>query len=380
MKIHEYQAKQILAKYGVPVPAGHVWTTPEEVERFAASLGKPVVVKAQVHVGGRGKAGGIKVAKDAPEAREIAGNMLGSKLKGLTVEKVLVEEALDIRREYYLGITIDRAAQQNVIMVSSVGGVDIEEVAEQSPDKIAKLDINPATGLHDFHIRQVCYSADLDQAAVSSTLKFLRALYEAYIAIDGTLAEINPLVLTADGSVIAADAKISIDDNALFRHPEFAEWEQESEEDEIEAEAHRRHIQYVRLDGEVGIIGNGAGLVMTTIDEVNQAGGRAANFLDIGGGAKAELVRNALEIVLMDPRVRGVLFNVFGGITRCDEVARGIIEATAAMDIKVPMVIRLAGTMEAEGKALLQGASLIPANTMQEAARKIVKLTSRKLE
>ena len=375
MKIHEYQAKQILAKYGVPVPAGQVCTTPEEVEQFATSLGKPVVVKAQVHVGGRGKAGGIKVAKDASEAREIAGNMLGSKLKGLTVEKALVEEALDIRREYYLGITIDRTARRNVIMVSSVGGVDIEQVAEETPEKIARLHVDPGTGLLDFQIRQVCYSANLDQAAIPSALKFLRALYNAFIAVDGSLAEINPLVLTGAGSVIAADAKINIDDNALFRHPKLAAREEESEEDEIEAEAHRRHIQYVRLDGHIGIIGNGAGLVMTTIDEVNRAGGKAANFLDIGGGAKAELVRNALEIVLMDPRVRGVLFNVFGGITRCDEVAKGIIEATATMDIKAPMVIRLAGTMEAEGKALLQGANLVPADTMQQAAARIVELT-----
>jgi len=375
MKIHEYQAKQILAKFGVPVPAGEVCTTAEEVERFAASLARPVVVKAQVHVGGRGKAGGIKVAKDASEARQIAADMLGSKLKGLTVEKVLVEEALDIRREYYLGITIDRAAQKNAFMISSVGGVDIEQIADKTPEKISKLHVDPATGLLDFQIRQACFAANLDPAAIASTLRFARALYDAYIAIDGSLAEINPLVLTGDGSVIAADAKINIDDNALFRHPELAEWEEESEEDEIEAEAHRRHIQYVRLGGDIGIIGNGAGLVMTTIDEVNRAGGRAANFLDIGGGARAELVRNALEIVLMDPHVKGLLFNVFGGITRCDEVARGIIEATSTMDIKVPVVIRLAGTMEAEGKALLHGASLIAADTMQEAAATIVRMT-----
>jgi succinyl-CoA synthetase beta subunit len=375
MKIHEYQAKQVMAKYGVPIPTGRVCTTAEEVERFAKSLARPVVVKAQVHVGGRGKAGGIKVAKDARDAKEIAEVMLGSKLKGLTVEKVLVEEAIDIRREYYLGITIDRAAQRNVIMVSSVGGVDIEEVAEQTPEKIAKLHVDPSMGLGEFQIRQACYSAGLDRSAIPSALKFLKALYEAYVAVDASLAEINPLVVTAQGEVIAADAKINIDDNALFRHSDLAEWEEESEEDEIEAEAHRRGIQYVRLEGEVGVIGNGAGLVMTTLDEVGRAGGKAANFLDIGGGAKAELVRNALEIVLMDPRVKGVLFNVFGGITRCDEVARGIIEATSAMEVKLPIVIRLAGTMEQEGKALLAGASLIPADTMQDAAARIVSLT-----
>lgn len=364
-----------MAKYGVPIPAGQVCTTAEEVEQFARSLARPVVVKAQVHVGGRGKAGGIKLAKDASEANGIAKNMLGSKLKGLTVEKVLVEEAVDIREEYYLGITIDRAAKQNVIMVSSVGGVDIEEVAEQTPEKIAKLHVDPTMTLQDFQIRQVCYAAALDKAAMPGAFKFLSALYNAYIAIDASLAEINPLVVTGDGSVIAADAKINIDDNALFRHPELAEWKEESEEDEIEAEAHRRNIQYVRLDGEVGVIGNGAGLVMTTLDEVGRAGGKAANFLDIGGGAKAELVRNALEIVLIDTRVRGVLFNVFGGITRCDEVAKGIIEATSAMDIRVPIVIRLSGTMEAEGKAVLERTALIPAGTMQEAAARIVELT-----
>ncbi len=375
MKIHEYQAKQIMAKYGVPIPAGQVCTTAEEVEQFARSLARPVVVKAQVHVGGRGKAGGIKLAKDASEANRIAKNMLGSKLKGLTVEKVLVEEAVDIREEYYLGITIDRAAKQNVIMVSSVGGVDIEEVAEQTPEKIAKLHVDPTMTLQDFQIRQACYAAALDNAAMPGAFKFLSALYKAYVGTDASLAEINPLVVTGDGSVIAADAKINIDDNALFRHPELAEWKEESEEDEIEAEAHRRDIQYVRLDGEVGVIGNGAGLVMTTLDEVGRAGGKAANFLDIGGGAKAELVRNSLEIVLMDPRVKGVLFNVFGGITRCDEVAKGIIEATSAMDIRVPIVIRLSGTMEAEGKAVLERTALIPAGTMQEAAARIVELT-----
>lgn len=375
MKIHEYQAKQILAKHGVPIPAGEVCTTADEVYLCAKSLARPVVVKAQVHVGGRGKAGGIKLAKDAEEARDIAKIMLGSKLKGFAVEKVLVEEAVDIRQEYYLGITIDRAAQTNVIMVSSVGGVDIEEVAEQTPEKIAKLHINPAMGLQDFQIREACYAAGLDRAAVGSALKFLRALYEAYEATDASLAEINPLVVTGGGAVIAADAKINIDDNALFRHPEFADLAEEGEDDEIEAEAHRRGIQYVRLDGEVGVIGNGAGLVMATLDEVSRAGGRPANFLDIGGGARAELVGNALEIVLMDSRVKGVLFNVFGGITRCDEVAKGIIEATSTMDIQVPIVIRLSGTKEKEGRRILAATDLIPEASMQVAAARIVELT-----
>jgi len=334
----------------------------------------PVVVKAQVHVGGRGKAGGIKLARTAAEAEQIAREMLGSKLKGLVVEKVLVEKALDIDQEYYLGITVDRAAQRNVVMVSTAGGVDIEEVAAETPEKIAKLHVDPCLGLADFQIREVIFAAGLPRSLATGATKFLRPLYQAYDACDAQLAEINPLVLTKQGDLVAADAKIIIDDNALYRHPEFAEFKEESEEDEIEAEAHRRGIQYVRLDGWIGVIGNGAGLVMTTLDEVARAGGKAANFLDIGGGAQAELVRQSLEIVLMDPRVKGVLFNVFGGITRCDEVARGILEATSKMNIDVPIVARLSGTRCEEGKRLLEGTNLIPAETMQEAARKIVEL------
>lgn len=374
MKIHEYQAKQILGRYGVPIPDGIVCANPTEAVDFAQNAGAPVVVKAQVHVGGRGKAGGVKVAKDPTEARRIAGEILGMQIKGLTVEKVLVERAVDIDHEYYLGITIDRNAQKNVVMVSAAGGVDIEEVAATTPEKIAKLHIDPALGLMDYQIRRVAFDAGLPKGIVNQVTKFLRALYSAYIDSDASLAEINPLVLTKQGELIAADAKINIDDNALFRHPDFMVYKEESEEDEIEAEAHRRGIQYVRLDGHVGIIGNGAGLVMATLDEVKRAGGAAANFLDIGGGAQAELVRNALEVVLMNPKVKGVLFNVFGGITRCDEVAKGIIEATSTMDIKVPIVARLTGTMCEAGQKLLEGSKLIPAATMQEAATKIVGL------
>lgn len=374
MKIHEYQAKQVLAGYGVPVPEGKVCGNPVDVLYFAEQIGAPVVVKAQVHVGGRGKAGGIKVAKDSSEAESIAAAMLGSELKGLTVEKVLVERAINIDQEYYLGITIDRNMQKNVVMVSAAGGVDIEEVAATTPEKIAKLHVDAWRGLMDFQIRRLIFEAGLPRSIINQATRFLRALYTAYVDTDASLAEINPLVLTKEGDVIAADAKINIDDNALFRHPEFNEYKEESEEDPIEAEAHRRGIQYVRLDGHVGIIGNGAGLVMATLDEVKRAGGSAANFLDIGGGAQAELVRNALEVVLMDPKVKGVFFNVFGGITRCDEVAKGIIEATSTMDIKVPIVARLTGTMAEAGQKLLEGSNLIPAATMQEAAEKIVAL------
>jgi len=374
LKIHEYQAKQILARYGVPIPQGEVASTPGEAAEVARRLGKRVVVKAQVHVGGRGKAGGVKLAATPEEARAVSGQILGMDIKGSTVKKVLVEEAADIAEEYYLGITLDRAARKNVLMVSAVGGVDIEEVAAATPEKIARVHIDPAMGLADFQIRQVCYASGIQRAAVGPTARFLRALYDAYVATDATLFEINPLVLTQGGEVIATDAKINIDDNALFRHPEMAEFQEESEEDPIEAEAHRRSIQYVRLGGDIGVIGNGAGLVMATLDEVKRAGGSPANFLDIGGGARAELVRNALEIVLMDRNVRGVVFNVFGGITRCDEVAKGIIEASSTMDIRVPIVVRLTGTNEKEGKEILARTSLIAADTMQEAAERIVKL------
>jgi len=375
LKIHEYQAKQILARYGVPVPEGKVCADAIDALYFAETLGAPVVVKAQVHVGGRGKAGGIKVARDSAEAKSIARTMLGSELKGLRVEKVLVERAIEIDLEYYLGITVDRNERKNVVMVSTAGGVDIEEVAATTPEKIAKLHIDPIRGLMDFQIRQVLFDAGLPSEIVSKATGFVRALYAAYIDSDASLAEINPLVQTKQGDLVAADAKINIDDNALFRHPEYEEYKEESEEDEIEAEAHRRGIQYVRLDGYIGVIGNGAGLVMATLDEVKRAGGKAANFLDIGGGAKADLVRNALEVVLVDPRVKGVLFNVFGGITRCDEVAQGILEATSAMEINVPMVARMAGTQCEVGRKMLEGSKLIPAATMQEAAAKIVALS-----
>ncbi len=374
MKIHEYQAKQLLARYGIPVPPGEVASTPEEVEEIAQRLGGPVVVKAQVHVGGRGKAGGIQRAEAPSKARAVAEQILGKPLKGLVVRKVLVEKALSIQQEYYLGITLDRSARRDVIMVSTMGGIDIEEVAETHPEAIAKVWIDPALGLCDFQIRELVYDANIPKEIASSATQFLKALYQCYTEIDANLAEINPLVVTPHQEVIAADAKIILDDNALFRHPDLLEWREESEEDPLEAEAHKRGLQYVHLGGEIGIIGNGAGLVMATLDEVKRAGGNPANFLDIGGGARAELVANALEMVLKDPQVKGVLFNVFGGITRCDEVARGIIEATSQREINVPIVVRLVGTNEAEGRALLQNTSLIPAETMEEAAQKIVAL------
>lgn len=383
MKIHEYQAKEVLAKYGVAVPrnAG-VATTAEEVKEKVAALGGRGVIKAQVHTGGRGKAGGIKVANSPEEGETLAQAMLGLLLKthqnpdGLTVEKVLVEEPIKIVQEYYLGIVPDRDTQRDILIVSAKGGMDIEAVAEEDPDAIAHLPVDPLEGLRDYQLRQVCYDAKLDPAVINKAVVFLRQLYNAYIGSDGSLAEINPLAVTEDGRVLAADAKFQIDDSALFRHPEFAAFAEESEEDEIEAVAHKQDIAYVRLGGDVGIMCNGAGLTMTTMDEVKRAGGNPADFLDVGGGAQADRVRTCLGIILSDPNVKGVLINIFGGITRCDEVAKGVISATESMDIQVPIVVRLAGTRAAEGAEILAQSSLIPASTMQEAAAKIVELVA----
>ena len=378
MKIHEYQAKQVLAKYGVPTPQGRVATSPEQVkaiaDEFAPSL---VVVKAQVHVGGRGKAGGIKLAKTPAEAYEVARQILGMDIKGLKVQKVLVEQGLAIAKEYYLGMILDRENKRILVMVSAEGGIDIEEAAEKTPEKIAKITINPALGLADYQIRHLCYAGGIDRTLVKEVTKFLRALYEAFIKSDASLAEINPLVVTSDGKLIAADAKMDIDDNALFRQSELAAWQESEDGDAIEEEARKRGLTYVHLDGDIGIIGNGAGLVMTSLDVVAREGGKPANFLDIGGGAKAEVVRNALKVVLLEPKVRGVVVNIFGGITRCDEVAKGIIAAARELEIKVPIVVRLEGTSVDEGKKLLSesGLNLVPASTMRDAARRIVALS-----
>lgn len=381
MKIHEYQAKQLLKQYGVPVPQGQVATSPDEVREVAKTLGKRVVIKGQVHSGGRGKAGAVKLADDANAAEGIGKDLLGKTLffaqagAEMKINRLLVEEAVDIDKEIYVAVTQDRARQRDVLIVSTKGGMDIEEVAHENPADIARLYIDPLVGLADYACRQVLFDAGFDKALIGKTIPVLKALYAAYLGTDATLAEINPLVVTKSGEIIAGDAKWDIDENALFRHPEFASYKDEAESDPLEAEAHRRGIQYVRLEGgDIGIIGNGAGLVMTTMDEVKRAGGQPADFLDIGGGAKAEAVTNSLDIVLSDPNVKGVLFNIFGGITRGDEVARGIIEGTKSLDVKVPIVIRLAGTRAAEGRELLKTTNLIPAETMQEAAAKIVEL------
>jgi len=377
VKIHEYQAKQLMAKYGIPVPPGEVASTADEAAEAARRIGGRVVIKAQVHVGGRGKAGGIRLAETPEEARTVASEILGRPLKGLRVDRVLVESALDIEKELYLGIVLDRAARRHAVMVSAVGGVDIEEVARETPEKIAKTWIDPTLGLTNYQVRNLLIDAGFERALWADVSKVLFALYECYTSSDAVLAEINPLVVTKQGSVVAADAKVNIDDNALFRQPELAALREAAEENPLEIEAFKRGLQYVHLGGNIGIIGNGAGLVMATIDEVKREGGSPANFLDIGGGAKADLVANALELVLMDPQVKGVLFNVFGGITRCDEVANGILEAVRRVKVDVPIVVRLTGTNEAEGRAILANTPLIPAETMQEAARKIVELVGR---
>ncbi len=380
MKIHEYQAKQLLKQYGVPIPEGQVASTAAEVREIAKTLGRKVVIKGQVHSGGRGKAGAVKLA-DPSDAETVAETILGHTMffaqanANIKVNRVLVEEAVDIDKELYLAVTQDRASQRNVLIVSTKGGMDIEEVAHNNPDDIAKYVLDPLLGLPDYAARQVLFDAKLDPAFINKAVPFLKSLYAAYVGTDATLAEINPLVITKDGRLIAGDAKWDIDENSMFRHPEFDALKDSAEEDAIEAEAHRRGIQYVRLEGgDIGIIGNGAGLVMTTMDEVKRAGGNPANFLDIGGGAKAEAVTSSLQVVLSDPNVKAVLFNIFGGITRGDEVAKGIIDGVATLDVKVPIVIRLAGTRAAEGAELLKTTNLVSAETMQEAAAKVVQL------
>jgi succinyl-CoA synthetase beta subunit len=372
-----------MARYGVGVPknAGTA-TSAEEAKAAVEQLGGRGVLKAQVHSGGRGKAGGIKVAGSPEQAEAMAREMIGMILKthqvpqGIRVDRLLIEEPISIAKEYYLGIVPDRVGQRDVIMVSAKGGMDIEAVAAEDPDAIAKLTVDPTVGLCDFQLRKVCYDAKLDPAVVVKTAALLRKLYQAYVDSDGSLAEINPLAVTEDGRVLAADCKFQIDDSALFRHPEFAAYVEESEEDAIEAEAHKHDIAYVRLKGNVGLMCNGAGLTMTTMDEVKRAGGDPADFLDVGGGAQADRVRTCLGLILSDPNVKGVLVNIFGGITRCDEVAKGIVAAAATMDIRVPMVVRLAGTRAEEGAAILGASKLIPAATMQEAAAKIVALAN----
>jgi len=372
VKIHEYQAKDILARYGIPIQPGRVAHTPEEAAEIARELGGPVVIKAQVYVGGRGKAGGIQFGDTPEQARAAAAKVLGMNIKGLTVEKVLVVSKLDIQEEYYLGIILDRKSQAPVVMVSKAGGIDIEEVAATTPEKIIKQPIDMLWGLRPFEARDILARAGLPHQVIAKGGAILAALAKAFIESDASLAEINPLALTADGQVQAADAKILIDDNGLFRQKEYASWAESEESNPLEFEAKQEGLTYVKLDGNIGVIGNGAGLVMTTLDMVARVGGKPANFLDIGGGAKAEVMRKALTFVASDPQVKGILVNIFGGITRGEEVAKGVIMAQADLPKGIPIVVRLSGTGAEEGKEMLKHAGLDWGKDMREAAQKIV--------
>jgi succinyl-CoA synthetase beta subunit len=371
LKLQEYMGKDLLRNAGVPVPPGQVAETPDEAAEIASRLGA-VAVKAQVLVGGRGKAGGIKLARTPQEARVAAELILGMNLKGLAVEKVLVEQQVDIAKEYYAGITLDRSKHRFILMLSSMGGVDIEDVAVSHPNSIIKTWIDPAYGLQGYQIRDAMFAAGFEVGAFKDLQRILSGLYRVMVESDAILTEINPLAITRDGKAIAADAKVDIDDGALFRHPDLAAIAAESYTDPLEREANSRGLAYVKLEGNVGIIGNGAGLVMMTLDVVKRVGGEPANFLDIGGGAKAEVVRNAIEIVLMDPKVEGIVMNIFGGITRGDEVAKGLLEAASKLNISVPMAIRLAGTREAEARELLVGSVFTPAADLETAARSVI--------
>jgi len=372
LKLHEYQSKRIFAQYGVPIPQGDVATTPQEARRIAARLGGRVVVKSQVLVGGRGKAGGIRLAEDPDEAEEVAAQILGMEIKGLPVRKVLVDEAASIAQEIYLGVVIDRARRRPVVMASSEGGVEIEEVARTMPERIIKIVVDPFLGLQDYQGRELAFGIGLDKSLVRDFVKIAKGLYDAFIGSDASLAEINPLVVTDDGRLLAVDGKMLLDDNALFRHFDLAEMRDADEETPEEQEARRYGLSYVKLDGEIGCMVNGAGLAMATMDIIKLYGGEPANFLDIGGGAKADKVAAALRIILSDPNVKAVLFNIFGGITRCDEVATGILEALREVPTDVPMVARLVGTNEKEGREILAQAQMATAASLAEAAQKAV--------
>jgi succinyl-CoA synthetase beta subunit len=354
MKLHEYQAKEVFAEAGIPTPDSRLAATVEEAVSAAEAVGYPVAIKAQVQVGGRGKAGGIEIAETEAEAREAADAILGMDLKGYHVDRVLVEAAVDFVDELYVGVTMDRGESRPVAMVSSRGGVDIEEVAAEDPEAIAREHVDPAFGMHPFQARKAVYDAGIEQGVAGDVASVLGTLYQLWDDRDGSDAEINPLMVTADGDVVAADAVFNVDDDALFRQPDLAEMEDAAAEDELAQKANEYGFDYVRLDGNVGIIGNGAGLVMTTLDLVDYYGGDPANFLDIGGGAQAERVTNALDMVFSDDNVDAVVFNIFGGITRGDEVARGINEALQDFDeIPKPVVVRLAGTKSEEGMEIL---------------------------
>jgi succinyl-CoA synthetase beta subunit len=376
MKLHEYQSKQLFAQYGVPIPQGRVAATAAEAKSIAQELGARVVVKAQVLVGGRGKAGGIRLANTPEEAQDVATQILAMQIKGLPVRKVLVDEAADIRTEIYLGVTNDRAARCPVIIASAEGGVEIEQVAKATPEKIIKVHIDPLLGLRDYQTRQVAASIELPRDHWKEFTAIARGLYQAYTRSDASLAEINPLVLTRGSRLLALDGKIVLDDNGLFRHPELAEMRDMDEEAAGEREARKYGLSYVKLDGNIGCMVNGAGLAMATMDVIKLYGGEPANFLDIGGGAGSDKVAAALEIILGDASVKAVLLNIFGGITRCDEVARGISTALSEMRTDVPIVVRLVGTNEEDGRRLLADAEIMTATSLADAAQKAVAIVS----
>jgi succinyl-CoA synthetase beta subunit len=383
MNIHEYQAKSLLAKYGVPVPRGGVAYTPNEADKVAADLGGPVwVVKAQIHAGGRGKAGGVKVVKNRAEVAAAAGAMLGKKLvthqtgpDGKEVKRVYIEEGCDIARELYLGMLIDRATGRVTLMASTEGGMDIEEVAAKTPEKILRVAIDPATGLQAFHARKLAFGLGLDSKQVNSAVKFMQALYAAFIGLDASLTEINPLVVTGAGDLIALDAKMNFDDNSLFRQPKVLELRDEDEEDPAELEASKHDLNYVKLNGNIGCMVNGAGLAMATMDIIKLYGGEPANFLDVGGGATRERVTTAFKLILSDPNVEGILVNIFGGIMRCDVIAEGVVAAAREVSLHVPLVVRLEGTNVELGKKMLNqsGLPIVSADNLADAAEKIVK-------
>ncbi|MEW6362713.1 MAG: ADP-forming succinate--CoA ligase subunit beta [Acidobacteriota bacterium] len=382
MKIHEYQAKALLKDFGVPVPRGIVARTADEAEAAAGELAtEVVVVKAQIHAGGRGKGGGVKLAKSPAEAREIASQMLGMRLvthqtgpEGREVKTLLIEEGLPIDREFYLGITLDRGTGRNVLMASAAGGMDIEKVAEETPELILKETIEPSVGLRPFQTRKIAFGLGIPSELINKASAFMTSLYEAYEKLDASLVEINPFLLTKDNRLFALDAKINFDDNALFRHKDYESLRDLNEEEPLEIEASKYDLNYIKLDGNIGCMVNGAGLAMATMDIIKLAGGEPANFLDVGGGASQERVENAFRILLADPNVKAVLINIFGGIVRCDMVAKGVVAAAKNLNVSIPIVARLEGTNVEEGRRVLSdsGMGIIPAEGMKDAAEKVV--------
>jgi len=381
MKIHEYQAKALFAKFDIPIPQGGVAFSPREAREKAETLGGyPVVVKAQIHAGGRGKGGGVKLAQSAEAVEQLAGEIIGMNLvthqtgpQGRRVKKVLVEQGLNIAKELYLSIIPDRGSAKIVIMASQAGGMDIEDVAEKTPEKIIKVYIDPLLGIQAYHCRQVAYGLGLPAATIKPFNQMLAQLYRLFVAYDCSLVEINPLVITAEAAVVALDAKLNFDSNALFRHKEIFEYRDLDEEDPLEIEASKYHLNYINLDGNVGNMVNGAGLAMATMDIIKLAGAEPANFLDVGGGASAEMVANGFRIILSDPNVKGILINIFGGILRCDVLAQGVVEAAQQTNITVPVVVRMEGTNVEKGRQILidSGLNLISAVDLKDAARKV---------